>query len=686
VEDAVTRCAILCVLISGCSIVWAPDPTQIGGRDGGMEAGMGPDGGWDAGRDGGVDAGMDGGCARTQQIETTCDMGMDEDCDGKVDCFDYDCRGDEHCCRSSAVERQCPSASFFEVLPTGTTELMSTGCAVTDFGLSRRPRALISDECQPVTFGMRFDLSLDIVAPCDAVSGCDWAALTFTNVKVMADGSELDDQFRVVVSADGSARVERAGSIIPGATLPADTFSGDRIIDVRVELEPGPEDEDSNRDVLYATITAVERGGVTPDPLLRHVAIMPLADVHCLDMGRRVAGLYAAIEGRGEDILTADGLYIVERSCASPSQFREPEDYASVAPLGTCATGGVGAPALFSYCAGDCATPVDTAFQWEAWVDSSNEARDIDFFRRIDFGICSYAATRPEYPDSDAEWRRRENPVSGFDWAIPLSSREPTVLPIAEDGDNPRVSSLWYAYARRTMDGSDDHEIWGDQILPAVDRVPDEGVELLSSEDVAQCASLRDPLLLADWQENGSGGFAVGGAWLLFTCEPASGTRSIRAVHLNATTMMMDRPGEVHTLLEMTPGAASYAARGVSAPEGFSEPSGETNPEETWRIWYTARNSEGTLQLAFAQGRAPIDATDPPALEPYPANPILRGSSEILGGDCSMGCAFTGASVSTIANQLGGVQDYQFLIARSRNTVAGAVHELVPLLQPRPID
>ena len=70
-------------------------------------------------------------------------------------------------------------------------------------------------------------------------------------------------------------------------------------------------------------------------------------------------------------------------------------------------------------------------------------------------------------------------------------------------------------------------------------------------------------------------------------------------------------------------------------------------------------------------------------MEPYSANPILAGDSAILGGDCSGGCTLTGASV-TPSTEL--IDYYQFVIARSRITAAGPVHDLVPLLQPAPDD
>jgi hypothetical protein len=135
-------------------------------------------------------------------------------------------------------------------------------------------------------------------------------------------------------------------------------------------------------------------------------------------------------------------------------------------------------------------------------------------------------------------------------------------------------------------------------------------------------------------------------------------------------------PGPPETLLGALPG---YADRGVSAPEGFTEVSGDVI---TLRLWYLARDSRGQVRLAFAQGRGPTEG-GLPALEPYPANPILQGDSPVLGGDCSLGCRLTGASVTP---NLSRTSEYQLLVTRSRLTAGGPIHDVVPLLQNAPRD
>lgn len=667
---------LLSALSSGCSIIWAPDRTQIVDPDGGYDAGVDADVRLDAGRDADVDA----GCVVREAIEVTCDNTLDDDCDGEANCSDFDCRGFEDCCRASSALPHCADeAVFWEPLPTGTTDIVLDGAAcdgIDSFGTPGLPRALITRSCQPITFGMRFDVRFRIGTACVGPT-CDWAALTFTNVKALTNGSELDDQFRLVVFADGSARVERAGTIV-GTPLAAGTLASGVEHEARINLEPAA---DGTRDVLYATVT------IATQQVLTRTALMPLADVQCLSGGTRTAGLFAALEGSGEDVDIVNAVNFVERECASPSQFTIPQNPDQItAALEACAPGGAGAPSLVSYCAGACNPVAGSPYRWDAWVDASLEPRDDDFFRRIDFGVCGYTSSLAVLPDGDPGWLAR-GMAGSFDWMSETSSREPTVLPLANDSDEEtRVESLWYAYARRVSDTSDDHAIFGGEIAVGATSQGDGGAMILAPlmEPVTGCRSLRDPLLLADWATAG-GGHRVEAAWLLFTCEPTSGMRSIQAVRITfdmvTGTFVVD--GEAHTLLTATPGARSYAAVGVSAPEGFIEADGE---DATWRIWYSARNSDGRLQLAFAEGRGAIDDAAPPALEPYPANPILNGSSIVLGSDCSMGCSLTGASVTGIAVQVGQQRDYQFLIARSRNTATGAVHELVPLLQPRPLD
>jgi hypothetical protein len=673
VEDAVTRVlSIACAcLLAGCSLIWKADRDAIAGDlDAGPDAGP-RDAGFDAGP---FDAGrIDAGCTPSQLQETQCSLGIDEDCDGTIDCFDFDCRGIAACCRPGTPDSICTDGPEWTAFPTGTTDIryLTGGCAgISAFSTSGGPtRALIGNECQPVHFGMRYTMQFRITTQC-TTPRCDYAALTFVNVRALAEGSELEDQFRIVVSANGTARVERAGTPIGnlGATLVTD-----QLATLVVDLEPGPDAE--GRDVLFGTIT-IQQGGPSTT-LLDHIALVPLArDVLCIGgAGGPEPGLFVALEGAGNTVHVVGDVDAIEQKCANPSQFAE-QGNASTAALDDCAPLNIGAPALASYCYRDCAGGGSPLFQWDAWLDGSDRPREDDVFTLLDFGVCAYTASGALFPDGATRlWSGRSGRIADYQWNTPPSSRDPTILPYADLDATDAVQTLWYAYAQRTS--GDVHAIHAGSVSRIASSVASSGGVLLAPS--GDCRALRDPLLLADW-EMGTTRPRVNGAWLLFTCEPTTiGEHdSILRVHLSSEMAVDD--ATMIPVLTAADGGGEYSEFGVSGPEGFTEVT--DTGELTVRLWFTARDGAGVLRLGYAQGRSTELGTFP-ELQVYPANPILEASAPVLGGDCTAGCSFTGASVTPIANDS---TSYQFLIARSRNTAAGQEHELIPLTQPRPQD
>jgi hypothetical protein len=669
--------------LSGCSLVLKPDYDAIAPD---LDAGRPPDA--SDGGDAGIDAEVDGGmrCTPLHLREMVCDDHDDEDCDGQIDCFDFDCRGASVCCRPRAVrETSClESLTDWNRFPTDASDLTLSGSCggtrITSFGPPGSTRALISAECQPINFGMRFELDFFIHLICGG-GACDYAALSLTPVPTLLEGAPLPSELRAIVLADGSARVERSGTTL--AELPVGTFEvSDRDpVHLTMDLEPGPY---AGGDVLFATVqltqdTAPRTGGT----ILDHVAVMPLADLRCLGGD---AGLYAAIEGAGDGVGVIGPFTYTQYECSNPSQF-EPQPDVDTSRVLACAAGGVGAPALVNYCRDACDNPDSQQIQWDLWVDSSDTDRGQEQYRFVDFGICGYAQQNPALPNgTNGDWLARPAESGSFLWSVPPSVREPTILPLTDQSSTHQVERLWYAFAERSG-SAEVYALRGGELSTRPTDAPGTIHDLLAPADTgapmsgAGCASLRDPLLVADWVR-ADDAFAVEGAWLFFTCvHEGEAPSSIGVVHIGD-----DLSADLETLRTdaLTSSVGAYASRGVSAPEGFSEARG-TRAELTVRLWFSARDGSGRMRMGYAQGRGDLNVEPPelPPLEPYPANPILDGANEVLGGDCSRDCAFEGVSVTPSMNDVG---KYQFLVARSRDTATSTVHELVPLLQPAPSD
>ncbi len=661
--------------LAGCSLVLKPDYDAIApDLDGGPRPFDAGDAG-DAG-DGGVDGGSQ--CEIRHPREMDCRDMVDDDCDGQIDCFDFDCTGALECCRDgAAAQRSCLSSlSYWHRFPTGTSDIALEGscdaASITAFGSPGSTRALISADCQPINFGMRCDLDFVVQRHC-GVPPCDYAALSLTPVATLLEGARLSSELRAVVFADGSARVERSGTVL--AEVDPGTFVVDTAepVHLRMDLEPGVHDDG---DVLYATVQLTQNPGPRGGTILARAPVMPLDDLRCVGGD---AGLYAAIEGSGRDVGVAGPFEHTQYQCSNPSQFEAQPDADFSTPL-SCAAGGIGAPALVNYCYDNCDTTSSQQIQWDLWVDASDIDRGQENYRFIDFGVCGYAHQDPALPNgANGDWLLRPASSGSFMWGDSPSSREPTLLAISDQASPRSVQNLMFAYAERST--GETYSIRGGtvQARPTIAPARSQIQTLLSTDDTSgQCTSLRDPLLVADWSERSDGVFAVTGAWLFFTCVHAEEPLfSIGVAHID-TDLVVDK-NSVRTDV-LTPAVGPYASRGVSAPEGFSEARGT---QTTVRLWFSAHDDSGRVRMAYAQGRGRIDAPDLPALEPYPANPILDGASAILGGGCSRDCTFQGVSVTRSMNDVG---MHPFVVARSRDTATETVYELVPLLQPAPND
>lgn len=668
---AVLLAACLASLATGCSLLFKPDrdaivPDRDGGRDGGPDAGDGgpPDGGET--------------CVPVREI---CDdpAEADEDCDGQSNCFDFDCRGEAQCCRPGTVDPLCPSHGDFVREPADDFVFASSGCGVDSFGAIGRTRALIAG-CQPITSGMRFGLKLEIEEECAAGATCDYAALSFGPLRTLIDGSPYASELRVELAADGSLTVDRAGTELARRATPV--LQGQRV-EIDVDLEPGM--LESGHEVLFATVRVVVDGVGDPAPLLSRTAVAPLDGLQCIDPagGPPTPGLYVAIEGAGDRVDVIGELSRIERRCSNPSLFRRDTTGIATDDVEAVAAGGVGAPTLVNYCRADCSGEAGLQ-QWDLWVDGSADPRSLDHILYVDFEIFGYASTQPS-PPTTAWMARTKSTTEGANVLLGPSAREPTLLAVTDDGAaSIRVHRLLYAYARRTAPRTETYAIHGGYVDPLpLDRsnLVEQPQPLLTPEQTGgECVSLRDPLLLAHYART-TNGYAVDGVWLLFTCKRALGARDsigMARFELDSSEAPFALVADsIRTdLIVASPG--TYSEGGVFAPEGFTQPDGD---DLTVRLWYLARDRDGA-RLAHAQGRS-RDLGTWPALQPYPANPVLGPDSPLL-GSCE-DCSLTGATVTPIVSARGG--EWLFLIARSRPLPTGSVaHELVPLLQYAPND
>lgn len=675
------------ILGSGCSVLFAPDRDAIGpDLDGAFI---------DAGADAMIDASETDGCVGPETLEVTCNDMTDNDCDGEIDCFDFDCRSADNCCTPTMAETACldstvPITGFLPQPAAAATDIMFSGggCTgqVSEFTSAPGPtRGLVSRSCQPVNFGMTYTVNFRIATPCPSCIRADYAALSFGLTEVIVDPMDYADEFRFVILPDGSAFAEEAGTIL-GNPIPANTFNGMFPIQLVVDLDPGPSTD--GIDVLF--VSAVATQGREQYDLLVREPVMPLADLVCfMEGGGTATGLYAVVEGTGNFVQVDTALSRQARGCANPSQFRRPLMEPDLSIPAMCDVGGAGAPTLINYCYSNCdGSPPNV--QWDLWADGSSMPRQNDTLDFLDFGTCGFVgSTLGSLPDGSAgePWDTAQRPplAAPYLWAIAQAegAREPTLLAAYDDGAGVRVGDLWYAYARRETAMTDDFTIYGGRIRRTGSAVEDRARVLdLGMEALSECAALRDPLLLGDYGIRGTG-HGVIGAFLLFTCDRSPGADSIGVaeLELNIDTGRLELMEGTVNANWLTSSVGAFASRGVSAPEGFTEPSEDG---VTLRLWFLARGVGSVAPtVGFAQGRGPLDG-GLPVVTPYPANPILTNDSPAIRQDCvGEDCRITGLTVTPVVNDM---VDYQFLIARERRAGTTVTYDFISLLQPKPMD
>ncbi|AKF08095.1 hypothetical protein [Sandaracinus amylolyticus] len=676
-----TRAGLACAALAlvGCLM---PDRSLIE-RDAGMDA---PDTSqWEDAGDAGEDAG-DGGCRTDQQFERTCDNGEDDDCDGLVDCNDFDCGRELECCGSggeSVVSEFATDSLDWVSLPIGVPPAIqreTTDDVVSSFGTGD-PRGLRYVECLPVDLGMSITATLR--APrgtaCATREGCEYASIVLTAVPDMARGASLPDELSVRVYRDRIVEVRRAGRVIDTAPQ---SFGIDDV-NVTIELSPGVS---GGAAWIFARVLVAQTGVDTWDVFADsddggRRALIPREHLAGEGFGcAAVRGLYVALEGRG-NYVDVDAVGSDPYECANPSNFRTIEgastglDHTALRAADAWAAGGVGAPTLGSYFVG-----VDDA--WDVYFDATNVPRTNELSAPVRFAIGGATTSDDE---GLAAWTSRDAlgaPVLGVSppqcvgaACPPLSSvREPALyVPLDEETRSIERSTQGWLAAARELDGSngrrfgiDLHPMGLSPFFVADDAMP----VLRPDTEGGGCTSLRDPLLLP------AGPHPTTTFWLLYGCERTGTLREIRMARVDVDGgVRATLPSEVVLDADDFGDIAAITLRGADGASWFPN---DDEDLAIHRLWVVARDLAGRTSVAFAESAAPRD--EPPRFVPYAANPVLRASDPVLGA-CPGRCDIESIAAARIANS---PQRVRLLVGRTITTATEVRHTLLPLDQVWP--
>ena len=668
---ATVGAVLLCA--SGCTIFNAPDPGLIG-RDGGSA-----DGGMDAGDarvDGsdGTDAGDSGtACVPRQEI---CGNTEDDDCDGLVDCADFDCAGLSACCTEDVGDvlftEDWSAADLslrWSAEPAGAafpTKSMASGqWRLTSFD---EGEAIILNDCTPLSLGL--NLSVTFVPRATGSCSVDcYAALYLTQSEYLVTGAELLDDLVVRMESGGALVVEHAGAELGRSEM---DFEAETPVNVELGVQPGIDEEGVPQ--LFATVYATQ-GGST-QTLVEEKAFIPQEDlISTLPSCDEAPGLFIALAGNGDRVHVGT-LEPSRQRCVNPSQFTRPSAESAILTSGHLgltdwAGPGIGAPTLTSTDAGG-------DVRWDVMVDATNVDRELEKISHVGMSLGHARSLDWDDPTDWASFvggpRAGANPPACTDGSCDanVSVREPSLL--ARPYGGVMATSFVVAYARENTAAiaagdRDLFDIHAQFISPNVTVAFDasDGAAVLAS-DVPECDSLRDPELIP------AGSSPTDGYWVLFTCE-SSGPDTIRAIRLSDP--LLEPMGD--SVLVLGPGHVEpYGAGGVSGPAVVAEYE-DGGPGAVFRMWFLARDRGGanvTLAMAQAQTDDITEEMGLPGFEPYSANPILH--AQALEG-CSAGeCDLTGVAVTRRADA---TTTLRFLVARHVNDAGGSQYELIPLEQ-----
>lgn len=674
----------LLVLLAGLAATGCllPDRSRLDAapRDAGPDAPIPEDAG-DGGDAG--DAGDGGGCQSEELFERTCEGGEDEDCDGLVDCNDFDCGRELACCGSGGerIVSEFESATFDWIsLPTGLAPAIEPELSddvIRNF-YTGEPRALRYSECLPVDLGVEISATLraPTAGPCEAGEACPYAAIVLTPTREMARGVPLPDELSVRLYGDRRLEVRRAGARLEAR--PGMLGIGD--VDVTIQLTPGLDDE--GRAWVYAAISVAQSGVPTWrafDAEGGRRALIPREDLVGAALGcDETRGLFLALEGIGARV-EIDSIATDPFECANPSNFsalRGGGVELGRAELGAdpgWASGGVGAPALGSYFLG-------ASDAWDLYYDATNVPRTNELVAPVRYAI-GVSSTGDD--EGITGWAARGGgPVVGVDppqcsgaGCPELSSAREPSLYVPLDEDTRRVPTGrfgWLAYARE-LPGSEGRRFGLEmtQVTFSPFAVSTSPFELLTPEsEGGGCDSLRDPLLLP-MEPAPADDF-----WLLYGCEQGGRLREIRAARVSTEGDVSAVPLETTVLDHTQLGSiASISLRGADGAAWFPEGS----DDYVYRLWVVTRDIAARTSVAFAEAAG--KRGELPRFEPYAANPVLRGTDAVLGSCSGARCDIDSIAVTRIANA---PQRVRLMVGRTITSSTEVRHVLVPLDQVWP--
>ncbi|MFO0682253.1 MAG: hypothetical protein U0234_09380 [Sandaracinus sp.] len=671
---------------AGCSIVHHADPGYRPRDTGPMDGGPDPDA-WepDVGMDGQTDAWM---CPHTTEGE--CGDGLDDDCDGVVDCADSDCliAHAAECCGmggTPTVETFSKSGGLWStsanwVTPadmSGRIVVAGSDGALTDMGTGALV-GMTNRACLGVDLGLELRFQMRALPCTDAE--CDGRMEVVVGPSTSFTGMLTDDlAIRGVAESATSGRlrleVVQGGQVRARSTQP---FEGNDTTIV-VNLAPGLA---SGQPAIVATVIA-QAGGVSETLWTQEYVTQ--RDVYGTSSCH---GLRLGIQGTGTHV-ALDDVSIAQLDCSNPARFdqvRNDADALDAVTLSVSNTahtagwgrGGIGDPALVS------ATVAGSA-RFMLLFDGSPVDRASDVIGRLPLAIGGADTTTTSGSDvvlpSDCNlWIPRGTshpacmPLSettshyALVEAGTLAMRDPTFYPEQRTGD---VTSLRMAWVGEQDGQSGLHLYTTVTNVASSTRVLGlpEATEIQGENET--CGSIRNPLLLP----------LLGSStdWLLFYVCDAFPPR------VHAALLQNDGTRDIATRLpdiELGP-----SQLGTLAQQGVTDIAGvvfDYPDAPTYRLWMTARPTPRSSVVLFAEGTPPAGspAGTPPVFHAFPGNPVLTATSTVF-GDCGAGCQLRGITATRV---VGHRTQVRLLVERWVDTGTGLDYSLVPLEQIWPTD
>ena len=669
--------ALALSLLTGCSIIHhasgdRPHDAGLDVSDAPLPDTNPPD---DAGPDTNPDAWR---CAHTKEV--SCSNGVDDDCDGLIDCADPDCvlASDPACCTPGAAT----TTEHFDKLggvwtsssnwnaPASMVNAIDASNALSQMGSGTPPIGMVNLTCMHVDLGteIRFKMRATPCTGTDCAGHMEVAIGTF-----LAFGGALDGDLTVRGTVDTmhGLRID----VLEGATVRASSVMplGFSTADVVITLSPGVADA---HPVIVGTVTVSNEMTMTAETIVTQIrvtdrSIFGTSGCH---------GLHLGVEGTGTHV-ALDDVAITQLDCANPGRFDALRDDALAIDGVTTSVssadhtmgwgrGGIGDPALLEGAVGG-------VHRFFLMFDGSSVDRATDFIGHLPLSIGGADTSATSGPgnlvlvNDCSRWMPRgpggsactaPAMASGHDVIeSSLVMRDPTIFP--ENGNPTTMTSLRVAWVGEDVVSGSPLRLYTSTLpLPLASRlgsVPT--ASTIEGEDLGSCPSIRNPLLLPIMGDTAN--------WLLFyVCDrfpPVVHAATLHSGTGNATRF---------PTFEIGPAQLNHLA-----DQGVTDIAGVMfvyNGVPTYRLWLTAHPTTASSSVLFLEG-SPSAAGQPPMLVPFAGNPVLDERSPVF-GSCGHGCQIHGITATRLSDQPTRVR---LLIERWVDTGLGLQYGLIPLEQ-----